>query len=136
MLSNVLIVEDDPDIQILLESVFDFYNISPVKVATLSMAKNELDKFIPQLMVLDNSLPDGKGVDFIDFINEMYPCIHIILFTGDRINIYQNTLNEKILKYVEKPLIQPILDMIKDINNWVKCDKAYKCFSQSCYTYP
>lgn len=135
MLSNVLIVDDDPDIQILFESVFDFYNISPVKVATLSMAKNELDKFIPQLMVLDNSLPDGKGVEFIDFLNEKYPCIRIILFTGDRLNIYQNNLNEKILMYVEKPSIQPILNIIKDENNWMKCDKAHKCFSQNCYTY-
>ncbi len=129
---EVLIVEDNPDIKLLLESVFDFYNISHSSVDTITLAKLKIENSIPKLIIMDNSLPDGKGLDFIDFLYEKFPCIKIILFTGDFIDIDTRKLKGNILLYAQKPSIYPILETIENRWNWYSCDKLYKCFPQVC----
>ncbi len=129
---EVLIVEDDPDIQLLLESVFDFYKIHHFSVGTIALAKQRLENSIPELIVLDNCLPDGKGLDFIDFLYENFPCIRIVLYTGDYVDINQRNLEGKILLYAPKPSLNPIFETIENRKNWPSCAELYKCFPQSC----
>ena len=127
-----MIVEDDPQIQLLLESVFDFYNITHSSAGTITLAKQKIENTIPFMIILDNSLPDGKGLDFIEFLYENFPCIRIVLFTGDFIDINQRKLKEKILLYAQKPSLCPIFEMIENRMNWLSCTELYKCFPQSC----
>jgi response regulator of citrate/malate metabolism len=132
---TVLIVEDDPNIQLLLESVFEYYNVAHSYAGTIALAKQKIENTIPGLIILDNSLPDGRGVEFIEYLNEKYPCIGIIIFTSDYIDIEQRKLNKKILLYAQKPSIYPILNLIENIN-WHVCDKQHRCFPQNCLMFP
>lgn len=129
---KVLIVEDDPDIQLMLEAVFDFYKIQKFSVGTIALAKQRLENSIPELIVLDNCLPDGKGLDFIEFLYENFPCIRIIFYTEDYWDINGRNLKDKIYLYAPKPSLYPIFEMIENRKNWNSCDKLYKCFPQSC----
>ncbi len=65
---SVLIVEDDIHICFLLETVFDGFQIHTKSVGSLNMAKKELEIYIPTLLLLDNSLPDGQGIDFTEYV--------------------------------------------------------------------
>jgi DNA-binding response OmpR family regulator len=51
-------------------------------VNTLLAADEYLQKQQPSLIILDNKLPDGYGVDFISYIKKKYPSIKIIMISG------------------------------------------------------
>jgi DNA-binding response OmpR family regulator len=51
-------------------------------VNTLLSADEYLQKNKPALIILDNKLPDGYGVDFISYIRKKYPAIKIIMISG------------------------------------------------------
>ena len=36
----------------------------------------------PAVILLDNQLPDGLGVDFISYLKKKYPAIKIIMISG------------------------------------------------------
>jgi len=81
---NALIVEDEP---ILAEVNAQFVqrntNIKVVGIAsTLSDAKIMLEKFNPQLVLLDNYLPDGQGIELFDYIVKKSLSTYIIFITA------------------------------------------------------
>ncbi|HEY4337266.1 MAG TPA: response regulator, partial [Puia sp.] len=51
-------------------------------VRSLSGAREFLDKQQPSLIVLDNRLPDGLGIDFIAYLKAQYPAIKILMISG------------------------------------------------------
>jgi DNA-binding response OmpR family regulator len=51
-------------------------------VKNLSAAREYLKSENPSVVILDNKLPDGFGVDFISFIKNNYPSIKIIMISG------------------------------------------------------
>ncbi|MEO6584162.1 MAG: response regulator [Ferruginibacter sp.] len=81
-LEKVLIIEDEGDICLLLNIMLKGKDIDLDHVNTLSKAKDYLIKESPSLILLDNKLPDGLGMDFIQFIKEEYPAIKIIMISG------------------------------------------------------
>lgn len=107
-----LIIDDDPEICSLFEIVCQTYNLTTLSVKTLKEAKNELDKFIPVFIVLDNSLPDGKGIDFINYLQFTFPCVKVIFCSADD---FENELsNRKIAVHavLKKPFFISNLKLI------------------------
>ena len=51
-------------------------------VNNLLDANDYLEKNKPSLIILDNKLPDGFGVDFITYVKNKYPGINIIMISG------------------------------------------------------
>ena len=80
---KVLIIEDEGDICYLLETVLkskENYQIEHVN--SLAQASIFLKEATPDLIFLDNHLPDGLGVNFIEKIKAEYPTIKIIMITA------------------------------------------------------
>ncbi len=67
---DVLIVEDESNIaEFHSQLLRDSPNFNPVGVAgSIKEAKSMLAIFRPELVILDNYLPDGKGVDFMKIL--------------------------------------------------------------------
>ncbi len=79
---KILVIEDEGDMCLLLNLLLDGKEMEVDHVQTLSKAKEFLKKDQPSLILLDNRLPDGFGVDFISFLKKNYPAIKIIMITG------------------------------------------------------
>lgn len=79
---KALIIDDEIDICYLLSSVLRNKNIQSVYVNSLKDAKNALQTEIPDIIFLDNHLPDGMGVDFIGFLKKNYPACKVIMITA------------------------------------------------------
>ena len=79
---KILIVEDEGEIALILDMVLNEKKLHPDYVNTLLAADEYLAKQQPALIILDNQLPDGFGVDFISYIKKKYPSIKIIMITG------------------------------------------------------
>jgi DNA-binding response OmpR family regulator len=92
---KILIVDDEPDICYFLSRTLTKRGFSTTFSHTLSEAEKQLQISKPDILLLDNHLPDGKGVDFVNKINLKYPEIKIVMITAhdtpqDRSKAYSN----------------------------------------------
>lgn len=79
---NVLLIEDEGEICLLLNIILNQANLDVEHVKTLAAADAYLERKLPALILLDNRLPDGYGLDYISHLKENYPWIKIIVITG------------------------------------------------------
>jgi DNA-binding response OmpR family regulator len=79
---KILVVEDQGEIGLMLNLILMERKIDLDYVSTLLAADEYLQKHKPSLIILDNKLPDGFGVDFITYIKKKYPSIKIIMISG------------------------------------------------------
>jgi two-component system, OmpR family, response regulator len=80
--TKVLVVEDEGDIALLLELLLDSSKMTVDHARNLCDAREYLEKEQVELILLDNRLPDGLGIDFISFVKVQYPQIKIIMISG------------------------------------------------------
>jgi two-component system OmpR family response regulator len=79
---KVLIIEDEGDMCLLLNIMLNGKEMELDHVKTLASAEEYLQKEQPRVVILDNKLPDGFGVDFINFIKTNHPAVKIIMISG------------------------------------------------------
>jgi DNA-binding NtrC family response regulator len=81
-LKKVLIIEDEGDMCLLLNIMLIGKDMDLDHVKNIGGAEEYLKKEQPAVVILDNKLPDGFGVDFINVIRKDYPAIKVIMISG------------------------------------------------------
>ena len=79
---KVLVVEDEGEIALLLNIILNEKNLELDYVKDLVSADEYLKKEEPSVIILDNKLPDGFGVDFISYVKNKNENIKIIMISG------------------------------------------------------
>ena len=79
---KVLIIDDEPDICYLLSSILKQKEMQACFVTSLGEARAALGTQRPELVFLDNHLPDGRGIDFIAHIKNMTVPAKVIMITA------------------------------------------------------
>jgi two-component system OmpR family response regulator len=79
---KVLIVEDEGDLCLLLNILLDEKGMEVEHAQSLARAEEFLQQEQPALVLLDNRLPDGFGIDFISVIKNHHPSTKIIMISG------------------------------------------------------
>ena len=79
---KILIVEDEGDMCLLLNIMLTGKEMELDHVKSLASAEEYLQKQQPPVVILDNKLPDGFGIDFINFIKTNHPTTKIIMISG------------------------------------------------------
>jgi len=79
---NVLLIEDEGEMCLLLNLILDQEGLNVEHVKTIAAAKAYLDRRLPALILLDNRLPDGLGLDYLILLKTKYPWIKVILISG------------------------------------------------------
>lgn len=79
---KILIVEDQGEIALVLNMILMEKNFELDYVHNLLSADEYLQEHEPSIIILDNKLPDGFGVDFISYIKKKYPSVKIIMISG------------------------------------------------------
>lgn len=79
---KVLIVEDEGDMCLLMNIILNDQQMELDHVKSLSGAASYLQNEKPHVVLLDNKLPDGFGVDFVSVIKKISPTTRIIMITG------------------------------------------------------
>ena len=79
---KVLVVEDEGEMGLLLNIILNDKDCELNYVNNLLSADEYLRKEQPSIIILDNKLPDGFGVDFISYVKKRYPAIKIIMISG------------------------------------------------------
>lgn len=100
---KVLIVEDEGDMCLLLNILLNGEGMDLDHVQNLLAADEYLQKEQPNVMILDNKLPDGYGIDFITYVKNKYPAIKIIMISGFDASAKDVALENGADVYLEKP---------------------------------
>ena len=82
MTKKLLVVEDDGEIALIFDMILNDKEFDMDYVNNILDADEYLQKNKPDLIILDNQLPDGFGVDFITYIRKKYPDMKIIMVSG------------------------------------------------------
>lgn len=104
---TTLIVEDEPMLaEILVETLKPFHGYKVVGIADkLESAKKMIRLYQPQLILLDNFLPDGKGIELIRYTVNNHFSGRIIFITADN---HMDTISEALQLGVFDYLIKPV----------------------------
>ena len=70
---------------------------------SIAAAQEYLKKEQPSVIILDNKLPDGLGVDFVSYIKENYPDIKIVIISGYTPTAKDIALENGADLFLEKP---------------------------------
>lgn len=100
---KVLIVEDEGDMCLLLNIMLNSEEMELDHVKTLATAEEYLQKESPSVVIMDNKLPDGFGIDFISHIKKNYPSIRIIMISGYDGSARDVAMENGADTFIEKP---------------------------------
>ena len=127
---NIVIIEDDPiakDILVdILASIKKELKIDAC-CSTLRAGKSAIKKYQPTILFLDIELPDGKGIDMLDEIDERYKFETIFTTSHDSyaIEAFRKNAVDYILKPVTKKLVhEAILKVAKRIAHYKDLEEA------------
>ena len=116
---KVLIIDDETDICYLLSNLLKQKNLEADYVNSLSEAAMALQKNTPEIIFLDNHLPDGLGMNFIEYIKLHHPTTKIIMITAhdtdaDRKRAFKEGADYFIGKPFTREIIYKAVDQVMD----------------------
>ncbi len=77
-----LIIDDEPDIRELLEITLNRMGLDCMAAENLEQAKDMLNKNSFDICITDMRLPDGDGVEFVNFIQKKYPDMPVAVISA------------------------------------------------------
>jgi two-component system OmpR family response regulator len=102
--SYVMIVDDDTNLCHLLSTMLYTKNQNVVCAYSLHEAEDYINRKEPFLVFLDNTLPDGIGIDFLNRLKSEHPKLKVAMITGDPSEeLKQQALTEGCIGFLEKP---------------------------------
>lgn len=107
---KILVVDDEPDILKLLEITLGKMGLTVFTAATVGAAKSELDKNTFHFCLTDMKLPDGNGIELVEFVHDNYPNTPIAVLTAyGTIHHAVEALKKGAFDFITKPISIQVL---------------------------
>lgn len=115
MTAKVLIVDDEPDIRELLEITLGRMSLETVSVADLGEARAALGNNHFNLCLTDMRLPDGDGIELVEYINSDFDEIPVAVITAHgSTETAIKALKAGAFDFVSKPVdLQKLRDLVQ-----------------------
>ena len=79
---KILIVDDEHDYCVIMKNYFEDRNYEVFVASNLKQAYEQIDENLPDILFLDNNLPDGKGWSHIDELVKKNPAVRLYLVSA------------------------------------------------------
>lgn len=113
--SAALVVDDEPDIRELLELTLSRMKINTYAAEDVAQAKLLLKKHHFDLCLTDMKLPDGNGIELVEYMQQQYPEIPAAVITAHgNMESAVNALKAGAFDFVSKPVD---LQMLRNLVN-------------------
>ena len=110
---TAMIIDDDEDLGHLLMPVLEARKILALPVYSLHEAEEYLSYMKPTVIFLDNSFPDGLGINFIRNIHLADEAIKIIMMTAESAKwIEEKAKAEGVNYFLRKPFSMEAINAI------------------------
>ena len=107
---KALIIDDEIDICYLLSSILRKKNVLTNYVNSLAEAMQALIKQKPEIVFLDNHLPDGMGIDFINHIKKSNPAAKVVMITAYDTSVDRSkAIAQGVDYFIAKPFSRDII---------------------------
>ena len=114
-IQHVLIVDDEPDIRELLEITLGRMDLSTCAAGTVAEARALLDSRHFDLCLTDMRLPDGSGIELVEYIQQRRPQLPVAMITAyGSMDTAIAALKAGAFDFVSKPVD---LKMLRDLIN-------------------
>jgi two-component system OmpR family response regulator len=112
-IKRVLIIDDETDFCLLMKNYFVRKNYEVFIFHTLEEGMKNLESIRPDIIFLDNNLPDGLGWEKTEYISQHYPDTLINLISAYQ---YDHSISDKLssVRIWEKPI--SLTDLNKYLN--------------------
>jgi two-component system, OmpR family, response regulator len=115
LVQTAMIIDDDQDLNELLAQMLEERRIYTLAVQSLSEAEAYLGFLKPTLVFLDNSFPEGLGINFIKQIRSADEDIKIIMMTADNSKwIEEKAIDEGVNYFIHKPFSRQLIYQVLD----------------------
>ncbi|MEI9956156.1 MAG: response regulator [Ferruginibacter sp.] len=112
---NAFIIDDETDICFLLSNVLRQKGIVSECAFNLKDAETALKGKNPEIIFLDNHLPDGLGLNFIKQIKQEHPLSKIIMVTAHDMNAdRERAMHEGADYFMGKPFSREMINKVVD----------------------
>ena len=112
---KILIVDDEPDICFLLSKIIATRNLDTGYAHSLAAASSAITANNPSVIFLDNSLPDGKGIEFIPFIKATCPSARVVMVTAnDSVDERKAAIGQGADIFLGKPITRELINATLD----------------------
>jgi DNA-binding NtrC family response regulator len=109
MKKKILIIDDEVDFCLIMKGYFNRKNYEVSVAYTLQSGLFLIDENKPDILFLDNNLPDGHGWKYVDQIVEKNPHLEIYLVSAHQSKSSFTSPNKNIIVW-EKPISMQILN--------------------------
>jgi two-component system OmpR family response regulator len=103
-MKRVLIVDDEVDLCMLIKTYLSRKNYEVYTAHTLSEGVKKIESISPDVLLLDNNLPDGMGWKAAENIHKQFPNLHITLISAYQTPSDFKTRNDHFINVLEKPI--------------------------------
>ncbi len=105
MATRILIIEDDASLSQMLELHFEDQGFEPDLAADCEAARSKLGAGRFDLVLLDQRLPDGFGIDLLDDILASVPDQAVIMMTGEHdLELAIDAIKKGAAEFIHKPV--------------------------------
>ena len=131
--SRILVVDDEPDIRELLDITLSRMDLKVKSASDVKAAKTLLQQGSFDLCLTDMKLPDGDGLELMEYIQINYPTIPVAVITAyGNMEIAIRALKNGAFDFVSKPLDLQVLRNL--VNTALKLDSYPKIDARSRHT--
>lgn len=126
MKHNILLVDDDPFTRSLFESLFRNGNIALTTATNVAQARRAYDQTDFQLVILDQRLPDGNGLDLFAEMRKIRPRQTALMITGHAaVRDAMRAVRDGLFDYLTKPF-ENLEELEAVIAKALEMDRAYR----------
>jgi DNA-binding response OmpR family regulator len=108
---KILIVDDEPDYCAIMKTYFQEKNYEVFLAYTLKDGLAMIDEVSPDILILDNNLPDGESFVHVNRITERSPSLKIYFISAYRQKTDANNFSPNVTVW-EKPISLRYLEEI------------------------
>ena len=108
MLKEILVIDDNPDIRLLICNILKEQNFEVRSAANYNQAVLEINKRLPDLAIIDIKLDkvDKDGIDLLKLINRKNKLTPIIMISGHAtVQVAVEAIRLGAYEFIEKPLL-------------------------------
>ena len=81
-MGKILIIDDEKQMLALLSRILELEGYEVYRAATCKAGLRQLQVNTPEVVLRDVCLPDGNGIELIDWMKNISPSVEIILLTA------------------------------------------------------
>jgi DNA-binding response OmpR family regulator len=114
---KILIIDDETDLGDMICILLKDSDVEISRALTLKQGKTLWEEEFPHIVLLDNNLPDGLGLEMVETNNHLLANCKVIMVTADeKIRMKKRAADAGINYFIQKPFsLKVIRDLVKSI---------------------